>query len=187
MINLLKPTREILSELNRMQCKSRRILIHGIGSIRNVTYNEKEYTGCYFWEFTIKVNDGIILKCQTRVRRKESDNFLYFEEGDNIEFFGEVKTKEQGLFCQYDVSNILIYDAKLSEEKRNFTEIFMWNVEKHDFRNMSMAVTSGEDIPMIESQIACIGEVEVQENCWAYGQLVKYGKIVILELIKMLE
>lgn len=185
MINLLKPTREILSELNRMQCKSRRILIHGIGSIRNVSYNG--YEGFDFWRFTIKVNDGIILKCQTGIRRKEEDDFLYFKEGDNIEFFGEVNTKRQEIFCQYDVSNILIYDAKLSEERRGFTEIFMWNIEKHDFGNMAIASTRGEDIPMLESEIACIGEVEVQENCWAYGQLVKYGKIVILELIKMLE
>ena len=60
----------------------------------------------------------------------------------------------------------------------------MWNIKKFDFHNMYSAVTSKDCL--IESEIACIGEIEAQENTWAYGQLVKKGNLIILELLKMI-
>lgn len=182
---MLKPTRDILAELNRMENEPKDILIHGVGRIRNVVYSK--YWGKYFWEFNIRLNDGLVIKCSTRKQKKEDEKYLYFEEDDYIEFFGIVHTNESGIFCHYDVSDILIYDAQLSQEKRCFNEVFMWNIKKHKFYSEYLATTHNEELRMVHSYMACIGDIEPQENAWAYGTLGKsYGKI-ILGLEKMLE
>lgn len=188
-MNYLKPAREIVHQLNQWPEKSTEILIHGVGRIKNVVYHKECYQASdnyeEIWKFTIKLNDGIIIKCETYPRFKKSKEFFYFEEGDYIEFFGKVSTKWMGgMFCKKDVESILIYDAKLAEEKRYFSEVFMWNIKKYDSNNMCVAATSTEWL--IESEIACIGELEPQENTWVYGQLVRKGKLIIFELIKMM-
>ncbi len=188
-MNYLKPAREIVAQLNKWSEKSLAILVHGVGRIENVVYHKECYRASddyeEIWNFTIKLNDGIVIKCQTYPRFKGAKEFFYFEEGEYIEFFGKANTKWMGgIFCKKDVESILVYDAKLSEEKRGFSEVFMWNIKKRDFHNMYSAVTSKDCL--IESEIACIGEIEAQENTWAYGQLVKKGNLIILELLKMI-
>ena len=159
-MNYLKPAREIVAQLNECSEKSTAILIHGVGRIKNVVYHKEYYRASNdyeeIWKFTIELNNDITLKCQTYPRFKKSTNFLYFEEGDSIEFWGSVYTNWMGgIFSKKDVASILIYDAKLSKEERFFSEVFMWNIKKYHFQNfynMYWALTSNDRIA--ESEIA---------------------------------
>lgn len=191
MIDMLKPAREIVAELNRMESKWTSILIHGVGKIQNVDYHKEYYQASddytEFWKFNIKLDDGIVIKCQTYSRYKKSKEFFYFEEGDYIEFFGKVNTRWMGRFCQHDVSDIFIYFAKLSEEERNFTEVFMWNIGTYKSNGGKVAATRNEELGILDSEIAYIGELEEPENKWTYGTLVKTQAGVILEVIKFFE
>lgn len=189
MIDMLKPARDILAELNRLKENMwirNKILIHGVGKVQNVAYHDWEWNNDkYYWEFIIKLNDGIQINCVTKKRKKEDENYLYFEEGDVIEFFGVVNTYDRGIFCRYNVSNLFLYDAKLSDEERPFSEVLMWNIKTHEGK---VAIMIDEELRMIESQIAvCIGELEeTPEDKWAYGHLVKKGRDIILQLDKMM-
>lgn len=185
MIYMLKTAREIVEQLNKKESKSLSILVHGVGKISNVVYHKDDYLEYHseYWEFNMKLNDVMVIKCQTMYRFGE---YLYFEEGEDIEFFGVVYTKWRGMFSNKDVESILIYDAKLNREKRYFAEVFMWNIKKFKFKDMYLAVTETEQ-GCIDSEIACIGEIEQLENTWAYGLLVKKGGIIILELLNIIE
>lgn len=194
MIDMLKPAREIVAELNRLEHKVSRILIHGIGRIKNVTYGEFKWDGIdrYGWKFTIELNDEIQLHCLTRTLKKDNDkNPLYFEEGEKIEFFGMLYTHWS---CGYGASEILLLDAKLANEERYFTEVFMWNIEvsqeigrvREIKRKLTLAYTRNEKKELVD-EILCTNDLEETENKWSYGHLVKKGKKVILQLDKVME
>ncbi len=177
MINLLKPVREIIVELNQMESKWTSIVIHGVGKIQNVTYDG------HYWRFTMRLNDGIHLNCS--MIANTSENYLYFEEGDKIEFFGRIHTYWQGLSPRYNVSDICLDEVKLSNEERFFSDVLMWNIKTHKGNfGENVAYTRNERIGCKESEIAYIGEIEETESKWVYGTLVETKAGIILELIK---
>ena len=59
MIDMLKPARDIITELNRLESKWTKTLIHGVGKIQNVTYDR------YHWRFSMRLNDEIWINCST--------------------------------------------------------------------------------------------------------------------------
>jgi len=183
MIDMLKPARDIITELNRLESKWTKTLIHGIGKIQNVTCDR------FHWRFCMKLNDGISINCSI-INKEDGKNYIYFEEGDIIEFFGTVNTHWQGIFSRYNVSDICLYNAKLSCEERYYSDVFMWNIKtyKGDIAE-KIAITRNEK-GIIDSQIACISELEETEsteNKWTYGHLIKKWKDVILQLDKVIE
>lgn len=177
MSDMLKPVRECITELNQMESKWTSILIHGVGKIRNVTCDG------HYWRFTMRLNDGIHLNCSMMAQNNE--DYLYFEEGDKIEFFGKIHTYWRGLSPRYNVSDICLDDVKLSNEERLFSDVLMWNIKTHKGNfGENVAYTKNEEIGCKESEIACIGEIEESENKWAYGTLLKVKAGIILELVK---
>lgn len=193
MKNFLKPIAQIVAEIKpegemsigskRFKYKYTKIYIHGVGKIYNVTYHE-DSVDFYYWEFTMELNDGIRINCITNRKNKMDEDYLYFEKGEWIEFFGCVNTFERGLFCRYNVSNILLDDAKLSDEKIAFSDVIMWDAKIYQ----GIATTRHEE-GWIERQIACISELleEVPEKKWIYGHLIKKGKDVVLQLDKVIQ
>lgn len=180
MIDILKPAREIITELNRLECKYSKTLVHGIGQIQNVTSNR------FYWKFNIKLNDEILIN--SYIYRKEDENsYSYFEEGDIIEFSGEVKTYWMGLFPRYNVSTISLYDAKLSGEERFFTEVLMRNIKIYERALIGKVAFTVNEKGIKDSEIACISDLQETENKWVYGHLIKKGKDVILQLDKVME
>lgn len=114
-----------------------------------------------------------------------SENYLYFEEGDKIEFFGRIHTYWQGLSPRYNVSDICLDEVKLSNEERFFSDVLMWNIKTHKGNfGENVAYTRNERIGCKESEIAYIGEIEETESKWVYGTLVETKAGIILELIK---
>lgn len=192
MINLLKPVREIVSELNQRETKCTKILIHGVGRVQNVTYHSNGLRcagDSYCWKFSIRLNDGILIKCSTYIRKKEDDqNPIYFEEGDWIEFWGTVHTHWQGIFCRYNISDLSLYDATLSGEERAYSDVLIWNAKtSKGYTTSKMAYTVNASTSIIDSQIAYVGELEEAESKWTYGTLVKRKNDVILQIEKVLE
>ena len=182
MINMLKPAIEILDELNRLERKWTSILIHGIGKVQNVTCDG------FWWRFSMKLDNEICIKCSI-VNKRNSDNYTFFEDGDLIEFFGRVHTYNQGFFPRYNVSEISLFDARLSGEERCFSDVFMWNIKISKNCYPENIFTVNEE-GIKEEQIAYISELETQENTenkWVYGHLIKKGKEVILQLDKVME
>ncbi len=186
-MDMLKPAREIITELNQTDSKWTSILIHGVGRIQNVIYNKDEWCdNIYYWSFKIALNDGIQIKCGMRCR-KENEDYFYFQEGDRIEFFGKIYTHWQGRFCRYNVSQIDLYDAKLSCEERAFSDVFMWDIKVYNIGGRAVAHTINERIGCIDSQIACVNELEeTPERKWTYGHLIKKGEDVIVQLDKVI-
>ncbi len=179
MIDILRPAREIITELNRLESKYTKTLVHGIGKIQNVSLDR------FHWNFKIKLDNEILINCS--IHKEEDENtYMYFEDGDIIEFSGEVKTYLRGLFPRYNVQSIYLYDAKLSDEERLFSEVLMWNVKVVE-RNIlgKVAVTVKEGIK--DSEIACISDLQETENHWVYGHLIRREKDVILQLDKIME
>lgn len=171
-----KSAREILSELNRLERKTTEILIHGVGEVKNVTYDGR------YWRFTLKLNDRISI---STAMQKDDENLLYFQEGDIIEFFGGVHTYYRFL-C--DVSDIFLYDVKLSEEERAFSEIFMWNIGISQRGCAGNVAFTMSERGLVHSEIKIEkseSELESKEDRWAYGHLVKEDKYVILQLDKI--
>ncbi len=179
MTDMLKSAREIIAELNRLENKPTKTLIHGIGRIQNVSYNG------YFWHFKIRLNDEILINCEAG--DPQDDNDIYFEEGDVIEFFGVILAYWTGTFCRYNVSKILIDDVKLSCEERYFSEVFMWNVKTYNRSVSGKVAITKKNCGMTDSEIACISELEDTENKWTYGHLIKRDNDVILHLDKVIE
>ncbi len=183
MFDMLKPAREIITELNRLERKWTKTLVHGIGKIQNVTCDG------YYWRFSLKLNDEIRINC-SMINEEDENSYMYFEDGDIIEFFGVVNTYWKGFFCRYNVSDIFLYNAKLSGEERFFSDVLMWNIKicKSDIAEKVVITTNEKG--MIDSQVACMSELEVNEkteNKWVYGHLIKKRTDIILQLDKVME
>ena len=183
-MDMLKPAREIVAQLKRTESKCTSILVHGVGEIQNVIYNKDEWCDdIYYWSFMIRLDAGIRIKC---TMSSDDEDWFYFQEGDRIEFFGKIYTHWKGISCRYNVSQIYLYDAKLSCEERAFSDVFMWDLEIRKIAGNAVAHTKKDEY-RIDSQIACINELEeTPEKKWTYGHLVKRDSDIIVQLDKIM-
>ncbi len=176
---MLKPAREIAEDLIHRKDKASYIFIHGVGIVTNVNYermDENEY-----WTFDMRLDNQILIKSYYYTKVKQAQ---YLKEGDNIEFFGTVgliwnrRRKEAG--------SINIAQLKLSNKTKCFTEVLMWDaaIRYLGFGYGKQVFTDKHSC--MESCLISITEVdeemELPDNEWTYGYLVKSGSGILLQL-----
>lgn len=175
----LKP-REIIVELNGVKQKWK-TYAHGVGVIHRVEAGE------FSWSFIITLDNGIRVKCWAWNKHFE---FEYFEEGDTIEFFGQVKTYNLGRFM-YSVSYMSIFQAKcVSPKTRKYSEVFLYDVHLVEGGVTKIATNQKSERDSLDTIINCTIEDDIGEtkNKWAYGRLYeRWRKDIIFHIDRLFD